>query len=106
MDVAVRQFAVPDVGKVVRMVGVVVAVNEPDALPNNLQLDVQRAGGFQVAQQNDGAGVGVQGRIDDVLPLAVRVAAEKEWAGVQIDDLTSPGNQCTPQAQAHRWFWG
>ncbi len=75
-------LVVPDVGKVVCVVGVVVAVDEPDALPNGFQLDVQRACGLQVAQQDDGAGVGLQGGIDDVLPLAVRVAAKEDGAGV------------------------
>ena len=61
----------------VRMVGVVVAVDEPHALPNRLQLKVQRACRLQITQQDDGAGAGVQGRIDDVLPLAVRVTAKE-----------------------------
>ena len=72
---------VPDVAKVVRMVGVMVAVDEPDPLPNRFQLDVQRLGWLQVAQQDHGAGVGLLSRINDVLPLAVRVAAEEERAG-------------------------
>ena len=82
VQVALAHIVVPHVGKVVRMVGVVVAVDEPDPLPNGFQLDVQRARGLQVAQQDDGAGIGLQRGIDDVLPLAVRVAAKEDGAGV------------------------
>jgi len=81
MDVAVGQFAVPHMGKVALVVGVVVAVDVPDAVADGRQLDVQRACWLQVAQQDDGAGIGLQGGIDDVLPLAVRVAAKEEGAG-------------------------
>ena len=81
MDVALGQFAVPHIGKVALVVGVVVAVDVPDAFADGRQLDVQRARGLQVAQQDDGAGIGLQGGIDDVLPLAVRVAAKEEGAG-------------------------
>ena len=56
------------------MVRGVIAVDEPNALPNRFQLDVQRPGRLQVAEQDDGAGAGLLGRIDDVLPPAVRVA--------------------------------
>jgi hypothetical protein len=38
---------------------------------------VQRPGWLQIAQQDHGAGVGLQGGVEDVLPLAVRVAAEE-----------------------------
>ncbi len=81
VQIALGQFAVPHVGKVVRMVGVVVAVDVPDAVADGRQLDVQWARGLQVAQQDDGAGIGFQRRIDDVLPLAVRVAAKEAGAG-------------------------
>jgi hypothetical protein len=71
-------------GKVVSVVGVVVAVDVPDAFADGRQLGVQRACGFQVTQQDDGAGVGLQGGIKDVLPLAVRVTAKKDGAGVSV----------------------
>ena len=81
VQTALAHIVVPDVGKVVRMVGVVVAVDEPDALPNGFQFDVQRPGRFQVAQQDDGTGAGLLSRIKDVLPLAVRIAAKEDGAG-------------------------
>jgi hypothetical protein len=82
VQAALAHFVVPHVAKVARMVGVVVAVDEPDPLPNRFQLDVQRPCRLQVAQQDHGTGVGLQGGIDDVLQLAVRVAAEEDGAGV------------------------
>lgn len=81
MDVPLGQLGVPHVGKGVFAVRVVVAVDEPDAVPDGLQLHVQRPHRLQVAQQDDGAGAGLLGRIDDVLPLAVGVAAEEDGAG-------------------------
>jgi len=81
MQAALGQFAVPHMGKIVGVVGVVVAVDVPDTLPNGFQLDVQRACGLQVTQQDDGAGLGLQRGIDDVLPLAVRIAAKEDGAG-------------------------
>jgi hypothetical protein len=56
-------------------------VDVPNALADGRQLDVQWACGLQIAHQDHGAGVGLQRGIDDVLPLAVRVAAEEDGAG-------------------------
>ena len=82
VQLPLAHFGVPHVAKVVRMVGVVVAVDEPDPLPNGFQLDVQRPCRFQVAQQDHGASAALLSCIEDVLPLAVGVAAEEDGAGV------------------------
>jgi hypothetical protein len=104
MEVSVCRFGVPHVGKVAGVVGVVVAVDEPNPIPNGLKLDVQRPSGLEVAQQNHSPSAGFQRGLGDVLPLAVGVAAEKERTGLHVGLLNK--NEVLALCRAMPVFFG
>jgi len=74
MHVSVGQATVPQVFKIGRRVGVVVAMNKPHPVLNRLQGQMQGLRRLDVAQQHHRAGVLALGTRHDVPQLAMRVA--------------------------------